>query len=108
MTDAIDRDAIRDSLKAALAEHDLLLDEISWKENFRKQTLGVGVKVTTFHTPNRDALRGALRDALLEHGLALDEVSWKENLKKETLAIGLKVSGDLAVQQDLALSGAEA
>lgn len=41
-----DRQALKDALRETLEEHDLRLVEVTWKENFEKDTLALGLKVT--------------------------------------------------------------
>lgn len=45
-TDVDAREALKEGLKATLAEHDLRLVEVTWRENFEKRTLTLGLKVT--------------------------------------------------------------
>lgn len=42
----IDRDAIRTTLIDALEEHGLSLDEVVWKENLKKRSLSLGLKIS--------------------------------------------------------------
>lgn len=44
--DKDEQHALELALKATLAEHDLTLLEVTWKKNFEKKTLVLGLKVT--------------------------------------------------------------
>lgn len=101
----MDRDAIRLAIAQALAEHELSLQEITWKEHFVKKTLTISPKVTglLIGKIDRDAIRLELSAALEEHQFNLDEITWKENFKKDTVTLGLKVSGLLLIQESLPL-----